>query len=485
MDLVEVVEYTDPICSWAWGTEPKLRLLQWRHGHRMTWRVVMGGLVGDASKRRADWDPVSAAGPMSAYWRQTSAYTAQPYPKPMYRMARSTDPAGRAVKAALVQGPEVAARVLRRLRESTFIFGVTPSTAEEFAIAAASVPGLDVDAWLKALAQPASEAGYRADWEETRRPNEHVRSLQGDYVGIGRLMRSEGHDRYAFPTVLMRGSGGEHTVPGWMPYAAYEEALEAAVPGSTTSPQADPTVAEAFAQWGVLTENELALICGSQAPLPADVVAHFWGEGLVYFTASEATARGLPAVSPGDAHCLADLVQALELAHSLVAQIDPDGWEAPTPCDDWNVRALVNHMVGSAHMVSYGFLGRNIGPEFYGIHLGPDPVESYRAAIDELVAAYQRDPLVLSRTLTMPWGPITGAQLATMFVGDHLIHAWDVARSLGRSTDFDHHLVARVRMFGDEYVATHRGPEMFDAEVVAPKGANPMDRLAAFVGRRR
>ena len=83
-------------------------------------------------------------------------------------------------------------------------------------------------------AEIAKEAAYRADWEETRRPNHHVRTLQGDYVGIGRLMHSEGHDRYAFPTLLMRGSGGEHTVPGWMPYSAYEDALEAAVPGSTS-----------------------------------------------------------------------------------------------------------------------------------------------------------------------------------------------------------------------------------------------------------
>ena len=93
--LADVVEYTDPICSWAWGTEPKLRLLQWRHGHRMTWRTVMGGLVGDASNGRSDWDAVRAAEPMQAYWRRSSHYTRQPYPMPMHRMARSTDPAGR------------------------------------------------------------------------------------------------------------------------------------------------------------------------------------------------------------------------------------------------------------------------------------------------------------------------------------------------------------------------------------------------------
>ena len=159
MERVAVVEYTDPICSWAWGTEPKLRLLRWRHGHRMTWRVVMGGLVGDATNGRSDWDPVLAAKPMSAYWRQSSAYTGQPYPFPMRRMAKSTDPAGRAVNAAREQGDDVADRVLRRFRESTFVFGETPETPEQFAASAAGVPGLDMDRWLAALRRSSKRRG--------------------------------------------------------------------------------------------------------------------------------------------------------------------------------------------------------------------------------------------------------------------------------------------------------------------------------------
>ena len=43
--VVEVVEYSDPWCSWAWGTEPKLRRLRWRYGDRLEWRTVMGDLV--------------------------------------------------------------------------------------------------------------------------------------------------------------------------------------------------------------------------------------------------------------------------------------------------------------------------------------------------------------------------------------------------------------------------------------------------------
>ena len=313
---VAVTEYTDPVCSWAWGTEPKLRRLQWRHGARMDWRVVMGGLVGDASQRRDDWDAVRAAEPMSAYWRRTSTYTGQPYPMPMHRMARSTDPAGRAVKAADRQGPDVAVKVLRRFRESTFIFGVTPESPEQMAVSAKGVPGLDVDKWLADIAGSESGEAYRLDWEETRRPNDHVRNLVGDDIGIGNMKHSEGHDRYAFPTLIMRGPGGNHTVPGWMPYEAYVAALEAASPGVTLNPRPDPTIEQAFETWALLTERELTFLCGDAAlkNLPADVVAHFWGDGLVHLTGREADARGLQRISAAGGQVFADRQRLMDVA---------------------------------------------------------------------------------------------------------------------------------------------------------------------------
>jgi protein-disulfide isomerase-like protein with CxxC motif len=53
VERVEAIEYTDIMCSWAWGSEPKLRLLRWRYEDRCDWRLVMGGLVGDRTKNPA------------------------------------------------------------------------------------------------------------------------------------------------------------------------------------------------------------------------------------------------------------------------------------------------------------------------------------------------------------------------------------------------------------------------------------------------
>ncbi|HEY3887597.1 MAG TPA: DsbA family protein [Caulobacteraceae bacterium] len=298
MSQVEVTEYTDAVCSTAWGAEPLLRKLDWRYGPHLSWRKVMGGLVGDAAKSsgRADWDRVGAAKPMQAYWKRVWALTGMPYPHPMQLMLQSTDPLGAAVKAAELQGQDVAERVLRRFREQIFVFGLGPQTQDEFAAATVGVAGLDQARWRADQQRPDVAAAYHADWSETRQPNDYVRHLKRDGPMNGELKHSEGHDRYALPTVIFKGPGGEHTVAGWVPYEDYVAGLEAALPGATADPRPDPTPEQAFARWSMLTARELAFLCGEDARPPADAVTYDWGDGVVYFSAAEAKARHLETV---------------------------------------------------------------------------------------------------------------------------------------------------------------------------------------------
>jgi protein-disulfide isomerase-like protein with CxxC motif len=298
MSQVEVTEYTDAVCSTAWGAEPLLRRLDWRYGQHLKWRKVMGGLVGDAAKSsgRADWGRGGAAVPMQAYWKRVWALTGMPYPHPMRLMLQSTDPLGAAVKAAELQGQDVADRVLRRFREQIFVFGLGPQTPDEFAAATVGVAGLDQARWRADQQRPEVAAAYKADWSDTREPNDYVRHLKHDGPMNGELKHSEGHDRYALPTVIFKGPGGEHTVAGWVPYEDYVAGLEAALPGATADPRPDPTPDQAFARWGMLTARELAFLCGEDARPPADAVTYDWGDGVVYFSAAEAKVRDLATV---------------------------------------------------------------------------------------------------------------------------------------------------------------------------------------------
>ena len=298
MPKVEATEYTDAVCSTAWGAEPLLRRLDWRHGHHLTWRRVMGGLVGDAARGKEAWDRIGAAEPMRAYWKRVWHLTGMPYPNPMKLMLKSTDPLGAAVKAAELQGQDIAEAVLRRFRERIFIDGIGPQTPDEFAAATVGVAGLDQARWRADQARPEVAAAYQVDWRETREPNDYVRNLKHDSPMNGELKHSEGHDRYALPTVIFRGPGGDHTVAGWAPYEDYEAGLEAALPGATSDPRPDPTAAQAFERWGMLTGKELAFLCGEAAEPPPDAVTRDWGDGLVYYSASEARARGIASLTP-------------------------------------------------------------------------------------------------------------------------------------------------------------------------------------------
>ncbi len=293
MALIEVTEYTDYVCSSAWGMEPYFRRLEWRFGPHLKWRKVMGGLVGDVSEGREGWTRVSGAEPMRAYWRRVWKITCMPYPNPMHIMMESTDDGGRAVKAAELQGQEIAAAVLRRLREQVFIFGIGPQTPDEFVEAAKGIPGLDMDRWRTDMASPEVAAAFRADWEETRRPNEFIRNLKQEGPMNGEMKHSEGHDRYSLPTFIFRGPGGEHTVAGYIPYEHYEEALKNALPESARTPRPDPTPEQALSHWGCLTAKELEFLCGEGSVPPVDAVTHDWGDGLVYFSPKEAAARGI------------------------------------------------------------------------------------------------------------------------------------------------------------------------------------------------
>jgi hypothetical protein len=185
---------------------------------------------------------------------------------------------------------------LRRLREASFIWGDPPDTPERCRHATRNLPGLGEGLARKATASTTTRTRFDADFEETRNPNEFVRALTGERMGIGNAKKARhGRQRYAIPTLLFRGAGGEHTVPGWMPYQAYEDAMNAAVPGSTRDPRPDPTPDDAFAEWPSLTAAELTFLCrDTLGNVPNGVVLHRWPGGTIYYTAAEAAALGVP-----------------------------------------------------------------------------------------------------------------------------------------------------------------------------------------------
>ena len=152
MDKAEVVEFTEPWCSWAWGSEPKLRLLRWRYGDRLAWRRAFADLLPragtyDPASNRVPWAAGASAAEVAAYLRQAGEHTLMPGPDGLRWIPSSSEVAGRAVIAAALQGERLAERLLRAVRESLFIFCAPADTPERVVALAGAVPGSTLTGW--------------------------------------------------------------------------------------------------------------------------------------------------------------------------------------------------------------------------------------------------------------------------------------------------------------------------------------------------
>ena len=277
-----MIEYTDAMCSWAWGTEPKLRLLHWRFDDQIdSWRYVMGHLVED--EYLPDRDREADAPKLGEYWKVVCDQTGMPRPDPLRRSPAGSRASGLAVKAAEQQGPATAEAVLRRMREATFVHGEPADTVDRVVSACAGVDGLDLAALEAVVGSPEIALAYDGDRDETRTPNDYVLTLEGDRPGIGRARQAkDGRMRFVFPTILVRVGDDELTVPGWMPYEDYERALFAAgaVPSERT--RSNPSPEEALARWPSLAGHELSVICGPDATVPSGATTLRWDGGVLH-----------------------------------------------------------------------------------------------------------------------------------------------------------------------------------------------------------
>ncbi|MEU0760910.1 DsbA family protein [Streptomyces microflavus] len=227
---LEVVEYTDPLCPWAWGSEPVFRRLRAALADRVRWRRAYAVLFDD------DDDPPPDAAAETAWYASHLAdigvHTLAPRAHRLSRVAASSWPSSRLARAAELQGPEIADRVLRRLRESVFVLG-EPADTEALALRAVrGVPGLDPGRLERDAASAGVREGVRADRAEARRPVPEVLSVREESPHPGTAKETPGGEvRYALPTLLFRTRSGYRVVPGWRPYEAYAAAVEELRPG--------------------------------------------------------------------------------------------------------------------------------------------------------------------------------------------------------------------------------------------------------------
>jgi uncharacterized protein (TIGR03086 family) len=172
--------------------------------------------------------------------------------------------------------------------------------------------------------------------------------------------------------------------------------------------------------------------------------------------------------------------QRAQDAFAVLANVSPEQFGDPTPCSEWTIRDLIEHILG--------------GNEHVGIWSGSSDAAPARP--DDIVAAHRATaraaqdvfarPDGMSTMFKLPFAEMPGQIFIGMRTSDVLTHAWDLAAATGQSTDLDPELAAEqlaaVRAFvGPQF----RGPDKpFAEEQACSSERPPADQLAAFLGRK-
>jgi uncharacterized protein (TIGR03086 family) len=178
--------------------------------------------------------------------------------------------------------------------------------------------------------------------------------------------------------------------------------------------------------------------------------------------------------------------RALDGFGRRVAAVHSDQWHRATPCEDWDVRALVDHLTVEqlwAPLLLDGATVAEVGDRFEGDQLGEDPAGAWDLAARAAVEAFAR-PGALERQVMLSYGERDAAGYCWEMTTDAVVHTWDLARAVGGDEVLDEELVAMVHERTAPQVDSLAGSGLFDPPVAVPDDADLQTRMLALFGRR-
>lgn len=169
-----------------------------------------------------------------------------------------------------------------------------------------------------------------------------------------------------------------------------------------------------------------------------------------------------------------------------VALVADDQWSQPTPCSEWDVRALVAHLVDECRRVPYLLEGGSpaaAGDRFAGDPLGDDPQAAWVRSAAAAREALRREG-ALDHTVTRSYGETSARDYLWELTVDLTVHAWDLARAIGADERLDPELVRRVHEEAERSADDRAAGGRYGHPVQVPAHADLQARMLGVFGRR-
>jgi len=180
-----------------------------------------------------------------------------------------------------------------------------------------------------------------------------------------------------------------------------------------------------------------------------------------------------------------EAVEAFVLAHQRAAAVAAGAsgmLDRPTPCEKWDVRAVLNHLVGITWMFTLANQGELAG-EGEGDLIGDDPSAALAAASEANLASWRAGG-AFDGDRTYPFGTFPAPAAALVNLEEVVVHTWDLARATGQDPAVDPAIAQLVFDFCRSIpLDDFRAHGAFGPEVTVPATAPVTSRLVALLGR--
>lgn len=229
-----ITQFTDPMCTWCWGSEPIIRHVQVTFGDQFRLRYVMGGLIEDWDDFYDAANDIATPEDVIPHWEEASQAHGMPMDTTVLEEnpPQSTHPANIAFEAARLADSEYAHRYLRRLREDYATKGVNVCE-RDMQVAIADEVGIDTEAFTTHLDDGSAREAFETDRQ--RLSEAGVRS---------------------FPTYRISGPNGEEILAGFQSFENLASVLESVAP--ELDRQSPPPVHRFVQRYGPVGTREVA-----------------------------------------------------------------------------------------------------------------------------------------------------------------------------------------------------------------------------------
>ena len=176
----------------------------------------------------------------------------------------------------------------------------------------------------------------------------------------------------------------------------------------------------------------------------------------------------------------------------IVAGVEQSQTQNPTPCSEWDVRGLLNHLIGGLEFTAGCISGSppDIRPaEAHSSYLDePDVavlIEAYHTLLDRVLQSGS-EPGALDGIVSTPYfGEMPVGQIFIGTTMDQFIHGWDLAKATGQDTTLDAGLVefAYGMLTSGGFADMGRQAGFIGPEITVPDNSSAQDKLIAYMGR--